>query len=891
MYWSAPVVTTIVTIGVYQYIHKVLDINRIMVGLYVFNLLQDPLRDLPYIITSIIDTLVSMKRLENFIRESEVNSENLIKEESNEIAIKIDNISFTWGKPNEEKEEEKEKKDDKKVNKKTKVNPIDKNISTKDTKINSENESFINDTNKSNLDQSEITNNKTFDNINGINDKSIIIINEEKEKINSNNENKDTINIKGNETKSFVTPVLKNINIEIKKGEFVGIFGEVGSGKSSLIQSIMNNLLIFENLKANEIEINKENTNDKVEDNKKIAINGSLSYTAQSPWIQNETIENNIIFFSPFDEKRYKEVIKVSQLEADLEILPGKDKTEIGEKGINLSGGQKARVSLARSIYAQKDIYLFDDPISALDADVGKKVFNECFMRYLSEKTRILVTHNIQYLRNFDRILWLSEGEIAYNGNFEGLENEKIYKEFTKDLKNLVISKKNENERKKSIDDVIEEIDEKEKIQEIHRITSDEDQEVGDVKAKIFIKYFDYMGGNCLLVSIFLIMFLWQGLKGFSDIYLAEWTKITDQTQEEKWISFAIYAGFALSSCILIYLRVFILGQGTLRLAHLLHKDMIYSLIKAPINLFHDSNPKGRILNRLSKDLENMDYCMFTVGSLLVALFSVIGAIVICALYMIYTLAAIPVLFILGAIFYRYYVKTSKDLQRLEGVTRSPVLNIVSEVISGAMSVRTFGMEEAYKIKFNNAQDTNIKVNIFMNGCYSWFGLVMDLLANLFLIALISLVVVFRESFDPQAIGLIITYSLRLQTEIFNFFIRISTFENSMVSMERCNKFTEIPQEKADDGENDKNLISLNQDDYSKNSKFIKEENLDINKNEENCEKKNWPSEGKIEFSEYSVQYRPDTPIVLDKLSFVINSNEKIGIVGRTGSGKVNLFL
>ena len=206
-------------------------------------------------------------------------------------------------------------------------------------------------------------------------------------------------------------PILKNINCEIKKGEFVCIIGEVGSGKSSLLQAILNSMLPLSG-------------------NTKLYVNGSISYVSQIPWIRNATIRDNILFYQPYDEERYNEVINLSELRQDLEIFEAGDLTEIGEKGINLSGGQKARVSIARALYSENDIYIFDDPISALDANVGMKVMKNCIIKHLSNKTRILVTHALQYISFSDRIIYMNKGEIKWVGTYEEIKEKDFFKTF-----------------------------------------------------------------------------------------------------------------------------------------------------------------------------------------------------------------------------------------------------------------------------------------------------------------------------------------------------------------------------------------------------------------------------------------------------------------------------
>lgn len=857
--------------------------------------------------------------------------------------------------------------------------------------------------------------------------------------------------LKDEEKKSDDYCVLKDISLDIKKGEFIGVIGEVGSGKSSLIQAILNNLIIIDELDCeiknenSKIANSKSNINNN-EKNKRVIVNGTIAYTSQNPWIQNETLKNNILLFEEFNQLRYLKVLEVCQLKHDIEILPGNDLTEIGEKGINLSGGQKARASLARAVYANRDIFLFDDPISALDADVCKKVFTQCFLGFLKNKTRILATHNIQYLNFFDRIIWMDKGKIIFNGSMEQLENQEFYITFIKNLnfssqngnendkinannikeaslsngvfikdksdfgsdiiidksvhgiteiksninfilkdknsnKNIKIdsnqnyskynapsgniinnrrhtvfinsnsnpaapkitynrrktqlinndlnnqsetivnnilknSKKNENNYSKMMRNISQQrrftqminvnnnIDKNITANEIHYITNDEDQEVGEVRFSVFLKYFEYMGGKKLILFILIIMISWQGFKAYSDIFLAEWTKLKNQEQWEKWKHLVIFGGFALGSCIFIYFRIFLLVRGTLCLEKNLHEKMINNLIKAPINLFHDSTPKGRIFNRLSKDLEALGSAMYTLGNIFVNLFSFIGSLMICYLYASQTLILFPLLFILGLFLYRYYIKTSRDLQRLEGVSRSPILNIISEVISGAISVRVFRSQEAYRKKFYQKIDDNMKVSIFINGCAGWFGLHVDILAILFLIGLIASVILFQDNIDPQSIGLLITYSLNMQDQLFFLLTDLASFEINMVSMERCLNFIDIPQEKPSETQMDVVLEDANNADIKKNKEFnlylenekiqpknileLKDLESDINqaKNFVNFPKRIWPSKGVIQFKNYSVKYRPETPIVLSDLNFVIHASEKVGIIGRTGSGK-----
>ena len=283
---------------------------------------------------------------------------------------------------------------------------------------------------------------------------------------------------------------LKNINLEIKPGELVAIVGEVGCGKSSLLQAMINSLILLNPKECDGIHIN-----------------GKVGYAAQIPWIQNDTIRNNILFSKPFDEDKYNRVLSLCQLMEDLETFEGKDLTEIGEKGVNLSGGQKVRISLARTIYNEPDIYLFDDPISALDANVGKKIMKNCIVKYLKGKTRIVVTHALSYLKYMDRIIYMKSGKIEWTGNYEQVQNQPFFAELAKstgfsraisgDIEENQDKKNQENKFVKAEDD-----------DQIVKIIKEEEQSLSGVKFSVYLDYFRYMGGLCYIIGVVIISFI-----------------------------------------------------------------------------------------------------------------------------------------------------------------------------------------------------------------------------------------------------------------------------------------------------------------------------------------------------------------------------------------------
>jgi ABC-type multidrug transport system fused ATPase/permease subunit len=522
--WLAPVAVSVASIGAYQYFVDVLKIDDIFTCLTIFNTIQEPIRSLPWTFNGIMETLVSMRRIEKYLHQEEVDPSRILTNDLDTIkrgiSVKVERGYFSWGIEiiNEDKNKEKvkskpniEKEGDSnlKENNKTKVQPINE-------------ESAL-------MDSSRVDTART---------------------------------------------VLKNINLEVNKGEFICIIGEVGSGKSSLLQAILNNMMpvVPPNI-PNEESLNK------------IILNGGVSYVSQIPWIQNNTVRENILFYSEYDEVKYNTVLDLCELRPDLEVLVGKDMTEIGEKGINLSGGQKARISIARAMYADSDIYMLDDPISALDAHVGQNIMKKCILNYMENKTRILVTHALQYLSYADRIIYMDNGEIVWEGTYQEIIKKPFFEEFALKIRKRSMSESPLHENLQAPTVITEDI---KKVREVKRITKDEDKEEGGVKREVYCTYIKYIGGICLFLSVLISMLLWQGLKLSSDLWLSYWTKVTNKTVEEKFHLnkldyFWIYAGLGLTSCIFVFGRVYLISSGNLKLSKRIHKEMITNLIHAPI--------------------------------------------------------------------------------------------------------------------------------------------------------------------------------------------------------------------------------------------------------------------------------------------------------------------
>ena len=633
--------------------------------------------------------------------------------------------------------------------------------------------------------------------------------------------------------------------MEIKPGELVAIVGEVGCGKSSLLQAIINNLILLNPKECDGIHIN-----------------GKIGYAAQIPWIQNETIRNNILFSEPFDEEKYNKVLNLCQLKEDLETFEGKDLTEIGEKGINLSGGQKVRISLARTIYNNPDIYLFDDPISALDANVGKKIMKNCIVKYLKGKTRVVVTHALSYLKYMDRIIYMKSGRIEWSGNYDEVQNQKFFSELAKSTGfSKVISgdmKENQENQKNEENNLIVKKDD----DKIIKIIKEEERSLSGVKWKVYIDYFKYMGGICYIIIVVLIVCLWQANKGGSDMWLAYWSEEENQ-HKNKWIFFSVFSALGIASVIFMFFRICMLTRGVIKLGRDVHHDMIEKLIKAPINLFHETIPRGQIYNRLSKDLDQMNFSMWALGDLLISLFSVIGAFVLCGYYDPFSLLYMPIVFIAGYFVTRFYLRGSRPLTRISSISRSPILNTISETLPGNPTIRAFQLEQFYKENYYNKINNSLNINLISRGTGIWFQEMFKFISIFYLTYLVLKTIFDKDNVTAQRCSIVFTYSVLLQEYLGNIFNRCANLENDMISMERCCKYMTIIQERPSHiPEVDDNLIA-----------------------------EEWPKNGEIEFKNFSVKYRPETEIVLKNVSFHILPKEKVGVCGRTGSGKSTICL
>jgi ABC-type multidrug transport system fused ATPase/permease subunit len=420
---------------------------------------------------------------------------------------------------------------------------------------------------------------------------------------------------------------------------------------------------------------------------------GRVSYISQESWIQNTTIKNNILFGSDFDEAKYRQVIDASQLGPDLDILPGGDLTEIGEKGINLSGGQKSRVSIARAAYADTDVVLLDDPLSAVDAHVGREIFNRCIRKYMSGKTRILVTNGQQFLPYVDRIVVMDNGQIIEQGTYQELtESNSFFRE------NILVSLKVELDEEISTQKAPEEIKKTEAKSSQKNIIEAEDRAVGRVSWNVYSTYVKYSGGWLVVFFAFIFMMLWMADRMYTDIFLSEWTDASSQEQEENFTYYVVFYSLAAFSVnLFILVRLFITTSSGIRAAKTIFTKQLIALLNAPVNKFYDVTPSGRIMNRLSKDQAVIDgQLLMAINGMIGQVFTVFSIIVICSYVVPWVLIIVPISMFMSYKIQRFYLHSSRELMRLESISRSPIVQNFSETISGSETIRAYNYEDIF---------------------------------------------------------------------------------------------------------------------------------------------------------------------------------------------------
>ncbi|CAJ1877872.1 unnamed protein product [Sphenostylis stenocarpa] len=650
---------------------------------------------------------------------------------------------------------------------------------------------------------------------------------------------------------------LKNINLKIKKGELTAIVGTVGSGKSSLLASILGEMRKISG---------------------KVRVCGSVAYVAQTSWIQNGTIEENILFGLPMDRQRYNEAIRVCCLEKDLDMMDYGDQTEIGERGINLSGGQKQRIQLARAVYQDCDVYLLDDVFSAVDAHTGSEIFKECVRGALKSKTTILVTHQVDFLHNVDRILVTKDGMIVQSGKYDDiLESGMDFKalvvahETSMELveQGMVMPGENLNKPTKSheatsihqgTNDENNSIDKPKSSKKNSKLIKEEERATGKVSLHMYKLYCTEAFGWWGITVVLVISLLWQMTLMAGDYWLAYETSEERAKMFNPSLFMYVYAITTVVSIILLVARSYFFALLGLRTAQLFFTQIVRSILHAPMSFF-DTTPSGRILSRASTDQTNVDVLLPLFTGVVIAMY-----ITVLSIFIITCQNSWPTVFLIIPlawlnIWYRdYYLASSREFTRLDSITKAPVIHYFSESIAGVMTIRSFRKQKIFCDENLKRVNANLRMDFHNYSSNEWLGFRIELFGSfVFCISAMFMIILPSSIIKPENVGLSLSYGLSLNAVLF-WAVYMSCFiENKMVSVERIKQFTNIPSEPA-----------WNIKDHLPPS--------------------NWPSQGNVDIKELQVRYRPNTPLVLKGITLSISGGEKVGVVGRTGSGKSTLI-
>ncbi|PVV01479.1 hypothetical protein BB560_004101 [Smittium megazygosporum] len=677
-------------------------------------------------------------------------------------------------------------------------------------------------------------------------------------------------------------PTLQNLNFSVRDSELLAVVGKVGSGKTSLLSA-----LIGEMYKSKG----------------RVTLRGKVAYASQSPWIMNATVRENILFGYKYDEKFYKKVIFACCLEQDLKMLSDGDMTEIGERGINLSGGQKARLSLARAVYSRADVYLFDDPLAAVDSHVGVHLFKHVLGPdgILSSRTRILVTNAIPYLSQCDTIILLQLGNIVEQGKYTDLYIRgglltSLVNDFGKhkstgsgistpmnqaasstsgsgsptttaktDLNSSEIISEGSSEESQtdmligSSATLMNEVscrrsislipkasvrslhfNEAKSLEEHGNLVAAETSASGQVDRKIYKDYIKSCGIVYVILFLGSIAFS-QGLITFNTVWLKQWANSNDVGENFDAFYLSIYAVLGVLSVFFGAYRSYVLyAKCAINSASISHEKMLSSVFNSPMSFF-DTTPIGRILNRFSKDQSTIDEELpQSFGAWLLTLLGMaFSLIAICFALPPFLIVIIPISLIYFKI-QSIYLVVSRDLKRLDSVSRSPIYQQFQESIGGVSTIRAYNQTRRFELENERYLDTNQKAVYLYLGLNRWTAVRLESISSVLIFSISSMCMYFLYAY-PE-----------------------STYIDASV-VERTSEYSNLKPEAP---------------------QFLPEPHEPIPGFSDE-----WPKDGAVDFVDYSTRYREGLDPVLNGISLDIKPGEKIGIVGRTGAGKSSFTL
>jgi ABC-type multidrug transport system fused ATPase/permease subunit len=965
--FSAPLLSMVVCFIVYGSVEPAaFQPANVFTAISLFAIMRFPLIFLPFALIQFANALVSMRRLTQFFM-LEDRKEIIVGKET--PGIEIVDGDFFWADPPpkiEMPEVGKKKKKKEKGNKKSTAADTN-NGATEETDSGKMTPVSVDSNDKNNLVGSSSPDSKSASA-----DKEVAIV------LPGMTEAADGTAALG----KGIAWQLRNVNVSINSGELVCVVGRVGAGKTSLVQAILGEMETSSGI---------------------IKVGGSIAYASQQAWIINATVKENVSFGKKFDEDKWQKCVDACCLAADLEVLQAGADTEIGEKGINLSGGQKQRISLARALYQDSDVYILDDPLSAVDVHVGRHIFENFINGAIKDKARLLVTNQLQYLPHAHKIVLIDAGEIIIQGTYEEcLQNESFARllaehnsqvgeisdaaaeskrvvassdaaaaaaaalvtstasgtsvttggpvaapsvEETESKSNATVvpsprrdiesierrgvadavavipgamgrngmnetrlergstfarlpsmfTRKNKTTQSGNLDGALSSGKSGTYGAQLQRFETmrienkkadaiaagkkgagtikntegglmmKEDQEIGQVTGKVYWQYITTYG----VISFFGLLFFWsceQSVRILTNWYLSQWTtaevnaSINPDADFNRWDYVGGYLGLALGFTALTTMRALMNLLSALRASRLIHHRSLSTLVRAPVTFF-DTTPVGRILNRFSKDTDDIDFLlsmsMTEFGNCIMQL---IATLIFLSVVQPIILAGVAPLMIIYYFVQRYYRRSYIELQRLDSVSRSPIYAHFSESLSGVETIRAYRLTEAFALSSDARVDSNHRAYFTCRMANEWLSMRLDFIGACIVFLTAALAIVRRDLLTASLAALTMSEALDVTLFLKAAVTSGAMFESRFNSVERLAAYWSLPQE-AD----------------------AKKPDVEP--------KEDWPHEGALQFQDVWMRYRPELDPVLKGVSFEVSPGDKIGIVGRTGSGKSSLIV
>ncbi|KAJ3191281.1 Multidrug resistance-associated protein 4 [Irineochytrium annulatum] len=660
--------------------------------------------------------------------------------------------------------------------------------------------------------------------------------------------------------------ILHDLDLTIATGELVAVIGPVGSGKSSLLHAL---LAETDSTPATRMAIRSRR----------------VAFCTQTPFILSGTIRENITFGCELDEAWLREVISVCAMERDVELFDNGLDTVVGERGVTLSGGQRARLGLARAVYSRAELYLLDDPLSAVDTKVARHLFEKCIQGALKGRTVLLVTHQLQFARRCARVMLLEQGRVVGFGTHQevlGLRGSKFAQAMV-EMEGEAAKKGGEEEV--DVDDLArptEALGTEDRVaeavvEEVKEVAVVEVTETAKVQGEGLIKaeqsaqgvvalrtYWDFFRAGASAAAFIImvaLLLLGEASRIGTDYWLARWS--TKSPSDQRWIENVwIFLILGVGTLAISVGRAIMFFQLCLKSTEMIFRKMLSSTFRSPIGFFQ-SNPHGRLMNRFSKDLNLSDEMLpLTFFDFVQCFFMIIGTVVISVVFIPYVLVSVPVM---GFLFYflrKYYIAASRQIKRYESVTRSPVYSTVSATLEGLSTIRAYGNQEGFRQSFARIQNENTRVYFCFLSAARWLGLRLDVMSAMFLtlIAYVSVAAkgVSALGLNPGSVGLLLSYGLSL-VGLFQWAVRQSAeVENLMVSVERILEYTKLEPEAPE--------------------------------HTDTVPPENWPTSGEVIMKSMSLTYPSAPRPVLNDINVNIPGGAKVGVVGRTGAGKSSLL-